>query len=347
MNPIAWIENKMTRKESFKMSLARKIAAPVPFSVKFTVEARKRYSCYIGRTFNEVEDSGTYVVVSHTNNGWWELRPGYFRDYFGVVWNKTVDRTLGVVEEPLIVEPSIDSYDFPSPGNLPVYRFIEENNRKYPEHFHMLSIGFTLFERAWSLTGMEQLMIWMISEPGFIHELLDEITKYNIGVIEKAAGMGGIDCVHFGDDWGSQHGPLIAPEMWREFIKPRFKRTCDAARRHGLYVSLHSCGNVEALIPDMIDCGVDVFDPFQPEAMDIWKLYREYRERIAFWGGLSVQKTFPYGSPDDVRNEGIRLLKEMGGKGGYILAPSHSLSGDVPPENIKAFLDLANNQGNL
>jgi len=95
---------------------------------------------------------------------------------------------------------------------------------------------------------------------------------------------------------------------------------------------------------DIVQCGVDVFDPFQPEAMDIWSLREAYRDRLAFWGGLSVQQTFPYGTPDDVAVAGRRLLTEMAPGGGYILAPAHSLSGDVPVENIEAYLKLAREQ---
>jgi len=333
----------MTKKEAFKKVLAHEEVLPVPYSIKFTVEAKQQYRDYLGHDFDSIKDTGSYVVASHTNNGWEEIKPGYFKDYFGVIWNKTEDKTLGIVDQALLTEPSFGNYQFPNPDEIPVYDFIEKNNQLYPEHFHMVSIGFTLFERAWALTGMTELMMWMIMEQNFVLDLLEQITEYNIKVIENAAELG-VDCVHFGDDWGSQNGPMINPDMWREMIKPYFQKTCQAAKAAGLLTSLHSCGNVKELIPDMIECQVDVFDPFQPEAMDIWQLRQEFLGKIAFWGGLSVQKTFPYGTPEDVRKEGLRLLTEMAPGGGYIIAPSHSLSGDVPAKNIKAFLDLVRNQ---
>jgi uroporphyrinogen decarboxylase len=333
-----------TRKQAFKRALRREVVLPVPYSIKFTVEARESYSRHLGRSFNEIEDFGSYVIASHTNDGWRECRPGYFVDYFGVTWNKTVDRTLGVVDGVLLPEPSLRGFSFPSARELPVYAKIEANTIRYPDRFHMLSIGFALFERAWSLCGMENLMIWMLTEPSFVNDLLDGITEYNIALIRNVASIGGIDCVHLGDDWGSQHGPLVSPEIWREFVKPRFKLTCSEIKSHGLAVSLHCCGNVAALMEDIIDCGVDVFDPFQPEAMDIWELWRLYKNRIAFWGGLSVQSTFPHGSTDDVIREAESLIQGMGAEGGYILAPSHSLTGDVPPSNIDAFIDVAMSQ---
>lgn len=109
-------------------------------------------------------------------------------------------------------------------------------------------------------------------------------------------------------------------------------------------MSHHSCGNVVELMPDMVEAGVDVFDPYQPEVMDTRAIREQYRGRLAFWGGLSVQEVLPHGTPDDVRRETRRLLAEMAPGGGYVLAPSHSLTGDIPPENIDAFLEVARNQ---
>lgn len=330
----------MSYKTDFIQVIQHKAVYPIPFSIKFTVEAKLKYREFLGRDFDPVKDTGSYVVASHTNNGWEEVKPGYFKDYFGVIWNKTVDRTLGVVDDPPLKEARFGNFRFPDPDLIPVYDSIAKNNREYSDRFHMISIGFTLFERAWSLMGMENLMMNMLLEPEFIHELLDRITEYNIKVIENAASLG-VDCVHLGDDWGSQNGLLISSEMWKEFIKPRLSRTCLATKNKGLLVSLHCCGKVDELFPDMIECGVDVFDPFQPEVMDIFALRELYRNELAFWGGLSVQKTLPHGTPQDVIAESKKILAEIAPGGGYIFSPSHSLTGDIPVENIKAFLEIA------
>lgn len=333
----------MNFKNDFIKVLKHTEVHPVPFSVKFTVEALERYRNYLGRPFDPILDTGSYIIASHTNNGWEEVKPGYFKDYFGVIWNKTVDKTLGVVDDPILKTPGFNGFVCPDTENLPVYKLIEENNQKYPDHFHMVSIGFTLFERAWALTGMESLMIYMLMEPAFVHDLLDRITEYNLKLIETASSIG-VDCLHTADDWASQNGLMISRELWLEFIGPRFKKICMSAKSKGLIVSHHCCGNVEDLIPDMIECGVDVFDPFQPEVMDIWKLREKYRGRISFWGGLSVQRTLPCGTRSEVESETLDLITRMAPGGGYVLSPSHSLTGDIPPENIEAFLKLANNQ---
>lgn len=333
----------MNYKKEFIKVLNHTEVQPVPFSIKFTVEALERYRGYLGRSIDPVLDTGSYVIASHTNNGWKEVKPGYFMDYFGVTWNKTIDKTLGVVDNTLLKTPSLTGYVFPDAENLPVYKYIEQNNLKFPNHFHMLSVGFTLFERAWALTGMAELMIYMLMEPAFVHDLLDKITEYNLKLIENATSIG-VDCLHTADDWASQNGLMISKDLWLEFIGPRFKKICLFAKSKGLFVSHHCCGNVEELIPEMIECGVDVFDPFQPEAMDIWKLREMYRGKISFWGGLSVQRTLPCGTISEVEKETLDLISRMAPGGGYILSPSHSLTGDIPPENIEAFLKLANNQ---
>ncbi len=335
----------MDHKRAIREVISHRNVRPVPYTIRFTVEAHENIRRYLGKDFDPVTYTGSYVVASHTNHGWEEVRPGYFRDYFGVVWNKTLDRTLGVVEDPPLKDFDFSEFRFPDPDRIPVYRFVKENNLKYPGRFHQLSIGFFLFERAWSLVGMENLMMRMMSDPGAVGELLDRIADYNIGIIKNAAGMG-VDSMHFGDDWGTQKGLMIGADLWREFIKPRYQRICRAATSRGLIVSQHSCGQIEELIPDMIECGVSIFNPFQPEVMDIWKVREKYRGKITFWGGLSIQKTLPMGSPGDVRNETIRLIRDMAPGGGYILAPSHAITGDVPVENIMEFLRVVRTQEN-
>jgi len=333
----------MSKKADFIKAITHKDVYPIPYAVRFTVEAKERFSEFIGKAFSTPEYTGSYSVYSQTNEGWEEVKPGFFKDYFGVIWNKTVDRTLGVVDEPPLKSASFGNYQFPDPDNLPVYEIIENNNKRYPEHFHFLSIGFALYERAWSLIGMEDLLTYFLMEPEFVHDLLDQITDYNIRMIRNAASMV-VDCVRMGDDWAMQTGLILDPDTWRNFIKPRFKKISKVAKDEGLFVSLHCCGKVDSILDDIVECGVDLFDPFQPDVMDIYAIREKYRNRLAFWGGLSIQSTLPYGTVREVENETIRLLTEMGPGGGYIFAPSHSMTSDIPPENILEFLDILKNQ---
>ena len=115
-------------------------------------------------------------------------------------------------------------------------------------------------------------------------------------------------------------------------------------RKAGKYVYIHSCGKVDGLFDDLIDIGLSCFNPFQPEVMDVFALMKKYKGRLAFHGGLSTQRTLPYGSVEDVRNETAKLL-QAGRDGGYIFAPAHAVEGDVPLENMLAFIDMLHSQG--
>ena len=120
------------------------------------------------------------------------------------------------------------------------------------------NIGFSLFERAWTLRGMENLLIDMVEAPAFVDDLLDAITEYNLAVIEGACRFP-IDFMMFGDDWGQQLGLLMGPAKWRRFIKPRLARMYGAVRASGRYVLIHSCGKVDELFPDLIEIGLNCF----------------------------------------------------------------------------------------
>ena len=105
------------------------------------------------------------------------------------------------------------------------------------------------------------------------------------------------------------------------------------------YVMIHSCGDVDELFDDLIEIGVNCFNPFQPEVMDVASLMRQYRGRLAFHGGLSTQRTLPYGTVPDVRKETQKLLA-LGRDGGYVFGPAHDVEGDVPLENMLAFIEI-------
>jgi uroporphyrinogen decarboxylase len=182
----------------------------------------------------------------------------------------------------------------------------------------------------------------LIEHPRFVHELMRAIADYNLAQIRKALHYD-IDAVYFGDDWGQQRGLQMGPKLWREFLYPELARMYGAVKAAGKFVIIHSCGDVDELFEDLISIGVDCFNPFQPEVMNTAALLDRYRDRLSFYGGLSTQKTLPYASPEGVRRE-ARTLIERGRPGGYILSPAHDVEGDVPLENMLAFIEIAQGQ---
>jgi uroporphyrinogen decarboxylase len=169
------------------------------------------------------------------------------------------------------------------------------------------------------------------------------ITDYHLLLIGKLERYP-IDGVIFGDDYGGQRGLLISPGMWRGFIKPYLKEMFGMAHAMGYNVFIHSCGNVSLILDDLVEIGLDVFNPFQPEVVDVEELLDRYAGRLAFYGGLSIQKTLPFGSTADVRAEVTHRLGLARTYGGYIISPSHEMPPDIPVENVLAMVEALKNQ---
>jgi len=216
---------------------------------------------------------------------------------------------------------------------------IEGNVQRYT----VAKISRCLFERAWSLRGMENLLIDFMENPSFVYELFGIITEFGLQIID-ALGPFPIDAIRFSDDWGGQLGMLMGPETWRNFIKPYLAKLYARAHEQGYDVFIHCCGNIVDVLDDLIEIGVDVFNPIQPETMAVAEVIHNYAGRLAFNGGLSIQHTLPFGTTSEVRQEVENRVELAKKHGGYIIAPSHDMPPDIPIQNIDAMLDVLYNQ---
>jgi uroporphyrinogen decarboxylase len=165
----------------------------------------------------------------------------------------------------------------------------------------------------------------------------------NLKAIENSCKYD-IDVFRFGDDWGTQNGLFTGPNLWREFIKPRIKQMYSLVKSKGKFVMIHSCGKLDEILPDLIECGLDVLNPFQPEVMDVYEVKKQYGDRLSFYGGISVQKLLPFGTVSQVKDEVKKLLDNIGRNGGYFASPSHDVPPDCKPENIAAMIEVLQNQ---
>ncbi len=313
----------------------------VPYQISCTAPARRALEAHYGTS--DLDDLlgnhlARYKARPPDELGWIPERPGFWRDERGTVWNRPLDRDTGVVETYRLTRRCLDGLAVPDPLNPVRYAglpaFIERNR----DRFRYLSFGMSLFERAWSLRGMAELLVDMIEAPAWVDELLDVILEFDLAVVREMLKYD-FDGVLFGDDWGHQRGLLFSPRLWRRFIKPRVARLYAAVRDAGKVVMIHCCGKVQELFPDLIEIGLDVFNPFQPDVMDPYEIKRQYGESLTFFGGVSVQHLLPHGTPDEIRGEVRRLMEEVGRGGGFIIAPSHDMPGDIPLGNMLALIE--------
>jgi len=327
----------MTEREVVCLVLEGKKPPYVPWSMGFTLEAKAKLQAHYGCSDIEAP-LGNHILKLGQDIGIFEdLGNDRVRDSFGVIWDRSIDKDIGNVEGQILPEPTLTGYTFPDPLDPRFFSDIPGKIQQYPDRFRVFQIGFSLYERAWTLRGMEALMMDFMDHPDFVHALLNRIADYDLAQVQEALTHD-IDAVYFGDDWGQQQGLQMGAQLWRKFFRPVLKRMYSAVKQAGKFVMIHSCGDVDELFDDLIDLELDCFNPFQPEVMDIWGLLPQYRGRLAFHGGLSTQRTLPFGTVAQVRDEVDRLLA-LGRDGGYIFAPAHDVEGDVPLENMLAAIE--------
>lgn len=324
------------------MALEWRTPPYVPWNINFTIPStEKLQQHYFGKDLEEVVQNH-FVNVGYDTYFSHDIGNDCVQDTFGVIWDRSIDKDIGVVKGQVLTQPSLRGYTFPDPVAPYIFEHVDANIYKYRGRFRFFGIGFSLYERAWALRGLQTLLMDFYDHPKFVHILLNSIADYNITQIKEALNYD-IDGVMFGDDWGQQHGLQMGPKLWHEFIYPVLKRMYNIVTAAGKKVIIHSCGDVDELFDDLVGIGLNCFNPFQPEAMDVVSLIPQYRGRLAFYGGMSTQNTLPYGTVEDVRRETLKLL-ELGREGGYIFSPAHDVPKDVPLENMLAMIDLVQHQ---
>jgi uroporphyrinogen decarboxylase len=335
----------VTHRERVLVSAGHKVPDKVPYDIRFTQPAHAKMAEYYADPNFEAKlgNCFTWLRPHAPEARFVEVDPDSWRDEFGVLWDRHVDKDIGVVCNRLVTPQNVRSFEFPDPDDPSRYSSFNRVIASSPDTAVLVSLGFSLFERAWTLAGMENVLMAMVADKTFAHTLLDRILEFNLAIIENACAHD-VDIFRFGDDWGYQRGVLMGPQLWREFIEPRFRQMCRLVKSKGKTTMLHCCGKVDELFPEMIECGLDIFNPFQPEVMDVFEIKKWYGNDLSFYGGISIQRTLPFGTVPQVRDEVRRLLDLVGANGGYIASPSHDIPGDAKPENIAAMIEVLQNQ---
>lgn len=230
-------------------------------------------------------------------------------------------------------------------GSYPDFRKQVEAARAKDKYVLAMIYG-SHFEKAYFSRGIENYLCDIARDYAFAKALCTKIIDKNMVMLENILSNPDIDGVLLGSDWGSQCDLLMAPEIWQDMIRPGEQREYDLIHSYGKDVWVHSCGCITKLLPSLVEMGLDVLNPVQPECMDIAQLKKDYGSKLTFWGGLSTQRTLPYGTPDEVRAEARKVRDLLSAQGGHIFAPAQGIQGDVPLRNIEVVLEVAREQRN-
>jgi uroporphyrinogen decarboxylase len=334
----------MTPKERIRRALAHEETDYCPYDCYLGDDLRQRLAARTGDP-----DFGAQLMphLAGVDIGYPETHERvddrHYTDAFGVIWEDSFPGEIGMVRDPILKEPTLRGYEFPPTDPPGLFDTMDEQIARHPDLHVSWGIGFSLYERAWTLRGIDNFLLDMVEHAQFADELLDRICEFNLALIDQACTHS-FDAVRFGDDWGSQRGLIMGPKLWRRFVKPRFARMVQRAASYGKTTFLHSDGDVVEIIPDLVEIGLTCLNPVQPDVMDIYWVKREYGRDIAFHGGVSVQHLLPDSTPEGLRRELRRLIREVGAGGGFIVAPTHSLGSDIPLENLAVMVEEFANQ---
>jgi uroporphyrinogen decarboxylase len=212
----------------------------------------------------------------------------------------------------------------------------------------MVVCGCNLFEWGTFLRRMDNFLMDLMCDQENVEKLLDELMKRHIATLEKVCKSIGdlVDIIRFGDDLGMTQGPFMAPEIYRQVFKPRHKMLCDYVKKHSkMHTFIHSCGSISLLMPDMIDAGIEIFNPVQTNAfgMDPGFLKREFGKDCTFWGGgIENAGTLNEGPVEKIRDQVLERLRIFSDGGGFVFNTVHNILPDVPPQNIIAMFNAVN-----
>lgn len=249
----------------------------------------------------------------------------------------------------------LDARRWPDPLDAGRFRGLRDRARWLREETDfavVLDVNCSFFLRCGVLRGWENFFMDLAGNQPFAEALMDRYLDFKLGVARRAleeAGEFADVVVCSSDDFGSTESTLISPGLFRALIKPRVRRTLDLIRA---YTSarrfFHSDGAIYPLIGDLIDCGVEVLNPIQVSAAgmgDTRRLKAEFGDRLTFWGAVDTHDVLPRGTPAEVRGEVRRRLADLGPGGGYVLGSVHNIQRDVPPENVVAMFQAAQEHG--
>ena len=345
----------MKPRERVEIALNHEKPDRCPVQMGYTPEFYTRLEQDLHRTFDSEYLNDVTQIISGdmqvASVGWstsYYLDDKPYTDEWGVGWIVHPYETpfgIGNYTEicnfPLSDEAAISGYTPPDPNRVGLYKEAEQLVAEYKEEYWIVGqVHTTVFETAWALRGLEQMLRDMAANPDLANIILEIPYRYHLRAAKRLVEIG-VDMIFLGDDVGAQNQMLISPEMWRRFLKPRMANLISELKDNNseIKVAYHTDGYIEPIILDLIEIGVDVLNPVQPASMDPAKIKKNFGDNLCFWGTIDQQQTLPFGTPQDVVFEVETRLRTVGYDGGLILAPTHAVQLDTPLENFYALIE--------
>jgi len=277
--------------------------------------------------FDIVGVNDCYDVWTVDPTGWDWAFQGRRADEWGCVWEKTAVANTGqVVEHPLADLTRLRSYRWPDPKDPRRYAGFVEQIAGAGDRFVMFCFGHGIWERLHMLLGMENAMRALVRHKEVVHELLDRILDHHLCVLRRCQALAGgrIDAAAMGDDWGVQDRAFLSVPMFREFFKPRYKKWFDEIHALGMHTWLHSCGRINTLLPELIDCGLEVINNQQPNVVGLREFGAAFRGKICFEAIVDTQSTLPRGTYDEIRQQAHEICEWYGTPHGGLIASDYN-----------------------
>jgi uroporphyrinogen decarboxylase len=259
---------------------------------------------------------------------------------------------METIQAPLANISSVEEVEkFPFPDPLAEDRFDDAKKYidKYKEEYFIIGdLELTIYEMSWHMVGLEKFMMDMALGEAYVEALLDKIKEFSIGVGRSLVELG-VDGIWAGDDFGAQNGMMIAPDMWRQIFKPRHAEVFRElkAANPDVMIMYHTDGAVAPILEDLVEIGVDVFNPVQPNVPghEPEALKSKLGDRLSFWGAIDQQHLLPNGTPAEIEADVAEKIRVLGAGGGYMCSPAHIVQADTSIENVEAFIAAVKKYG--
>ena len=327
-------------KERLQRALLRQPIDRLPTQINYTTNMGQKLAAHFNVTVTELPRAldNHFVRVDLTYPARFSDDGKVRFDWWGA-GHATGEEGYYIPINPLKDSKDLDRFPWPDPHDPHLLdEAVQTIKTLGGEYFIAPNFGFALFERAWSLRGFEQIFIDLGRDPDFVGTLLDRIMAIQLVLIQRFIDLG-VDGGYFGDDYGAQKNLLFSSAQWRKLIKPRLAQLFAPVVERGLPVIMHSDGQIQKILPDLVEIGLTTLNPVQPEVLDHQWLYENFAGKLSFYGGVSTQTVLPYGSPVEVQAAVQQCVRDLAPeKTGLLIGPSHRMLTDVPVSNVEAML---------